>query len=162
MLYDRTMETDRHARPAQGAALPVEEPATGRIIGEVPSRDAASVAAMVDAARAAQPAWESAGFEGRAAVLRAARHWLMTNSQRMLDTICGETGKTIDDAQVEVSVAAGSFAFWAKHAPKYLKDEKLRSTSPLAFGRKVLVRYSPVGVVGVIGPVELPARQHLL
>jgi acyl-CoA reductase-like NAD-dependent aldehyde dehydrogenase len=150
------MQTDRQARPAGGPGLPVEEPATGRIIGEVPSLDAAAVAAVVDVARAAQPAWEEAGFEGRAAVFRAAQRWLMTNSQRMLDTICEETGKTIDDAQVELSVAAGSFAFWAKTASKYLKDEKLRSTSPLAFGRKVLVRYSPVGVVGVIGPWNYP------
>ena len=74
----------------------------------------------------------------------------------MLETICSETGKTLDDAQVEVSVAAQSFGFWAKMAPKYLADEKLRSTSPLAFGRKVLIRYSPVGVVGVIGPWNYP------
>jgi acyl-CoA reductase-like NAD-dependent aldehyde dehydrogenase len=80
----------------------------------------------------------------------------MANSQRMLEALCSETGKTYEDGQVEVSVAAGSFAFWAKHAARYLADEKLRSSSPLALGRKVLIRYSPVGVVGVIGPWNYP------
>ena len=41
-------------------------------------------------------------------------------------------------------------------APKYLADEKLWSMSPLAFGRKVVVRYSPLGVIGVIGPWNYP------
>jgi acyl-CoA reductase-like NAD-dependent aldehyde dehydrogenase len=89
-------------------------------------------------------------------VFDRAREWLVANSQRMVETICGETGKTFEDAQVEVSVAAGSFQFWAKTAKRYLADEKLRSSAPLALGRKVIIRYSPVGVVGVIGPWNYP------
>ena len=138
------------------ASLPVEAPATGATIGEVPSLDGDQVAELAAAARAAQPDWEAAGFAARAAVFRTAQRWLIENSARMLDTICSETGKTADDGQVEVTVAAQSFGFWAKMAPKYLADEKLRSRSPLAFGRKVVIRYSPVGVVGVIGPWNYP------
>jgi acyl-CoA reductase-like NAD-dependent aldehyde dehydrogenase len=89
-------------------------------------------------------------------VFRAAQRWLIKHQDRFIETICGETGKTVDDAQVEVSVAAQSFGFWAKMAPKYLRDERLRSRSPLAFGRKVVIRYSPIGVVGVIGPWNYP------
>jgi acyl-CoA reductase-like NAD-dependent aldehyde dehydrogenase len=150
------MENSAESTLRQGATLPVEQPATGRTIGEVPDLDGAAVAGLVATARAAQPAWEAVGFAGRAAVLKAAQRCLIHNQQRMLDTICAETGKTVDDAQVEVSVAAQSFGFWARMAPRYLKDETLRSRSPLAFGRKVLIRYSPLGVVGVIGPWNYP------
>jgi acyl-CoA reductase-like NAD-dependent aldehyde dehydrogenase len=152
-MYDHCVESG--TRPV-ASALGVEEPATGRILREVPSLDAAAVARLAAAAREAQPAWEALGFDRRAAVFKSAQRWLIANRQRMLETICSETGKTLDDAQVEVSVAAQSFGFWAKMAPKYLAEEKLRSRSPLAFGRKVLIRYSPVGVVGVIGPWNYP------
>ena len=145
-------------RPAgeHAAALTVTEPSTGRTLGRIPVMDPAEVAGLVRDARAAQPGWEAAGFDARAEVFRAARRWLMENQERMIETICSESGKTRDDAQVEVSVAAQSFAFWSKMAPKYLKDETFRSRSPLALGRKVLIRYSPLGVVGVIGPWNYP------
>jgi acyl-CoA reductase-like NAD-dependent aldehyde dehydrogenase len=150
------MEASTGAETRRSDAIAVEAPATGRTIGEVPILDPAAVAEVVATARAAQPGWEAAGFAARAAVFTAARRWLIANSQRVLETICAETGKTYEDGQVEVSVALGSFAFWAKHAPKYLADETLRSSSPLALGRKVRIRYSPVGVVGVIGPWNYP------
>jgi acyl-CoA reductase-like NAD-dependent aldehyde dehydrogenase len=146
--------TDRVTERAK--TLVVEAPATGRVLGEVPVLDAAEVARLVGTAREAQPGWEALGFESRGAVFRAAQRWLIKHQGRFIETICGETGKTVDDAQVEVSVAAQSFGFWAKMAPKYLRDERLRSRSPLAFGRKVVIRYSPIGVVGVIGPWNYP------
>src|SRR5579875_2474902 len=150
------MSTGTQTPPAPAEILRIENPATGEVIAEVPSFDAAAVAERVAAARAAQPGWEALGFHGRAAVFDRARRWLLQHSERMLQTICSETGKTYEDAQVEISLAAGSFAFWARHAASYLADEKLRSSSPLAPGRRVLVRYSPVGVVGVIGPWNYP------
>ena len=49
-----------------------------------------------------------------------------------------ETGKTHDDAVInEIAYAAGAFGFWAKHAPRYLADEKVRSSSPFVAGRKL-------------------------
>jgi len=106
-------------------------------------------------ARAVQPAWAAIGFDGRGAVLRAAQRWLVENSQRMLDTICDETGKTVDDAQVEVSVAAQSFGFWPR---RRRSTSRIEAPQPVAAGvrRKVLIRYSPIGVVGVIGPWNYP------
>ena len=62
-----------------------------------------------------------------------------------------------EDAQLaEVGYAADAFGFWAKNAPKYLADERVRSPSPFVTGRKLVVRYRPVGVVGVIGPWNYP------
>jgi acyl-CoA reductase-like NAD-dependent aldehyde dehydrogenase len=79
------------------------------------------------------------------------------NSDRIARTIVEETGKTYEDAQLaEVSYAANAFGFWAKHAPEYLADEKLRSSSPFVLGRRLVVRYAPVGVVAVIGPWNYP------
>ncbi len=137
-------------------SIAVTEPATGRKLREVPTMDAAAVAAVVAAARDAQPGWDASGFTARSEVFKRAQKWMIQNSERVAQTICSETGKTRDDAAIEVTVAAASFGFWAKMAPKYLADEKFRSRAPLVFMRKVLVRYAPVGVVGVIGPWNYP------
>jgi acyl-CoA reductase-like NAD-dependent aldehyde dehydrogenase len=150
------MESATVAPTRAPESITVSAPATGRVLREVPSLDAEAVAALVATARAAQPAWQASGFAARATIFRRAQRWLIAHSEQVAQTICEETGKTRDDAAVEVSVAAQSFGFWAKHGPGYLKDESLRSRSPLAFMRKVVVRYEPVGVVGVIGPWNYP------
>ena len=72
-------------------------------------------------------------------------------------TIVSETGKTWDDAQTaEVGYAAAAFGFWAKNAEKYLADEKVQGQLAFLKGKKCLVRYRPLGVVGVIGPWNYP------
>lgn len=144
------------ARSAEAPRTPVENPATGGLLAEVPALSHAEVETLAQRARAAQPGWQTAGFADRATVFRNARRWLIANRERVTKTICDETGKTYDDAQVEVSVAAQSFEFWARMAPRWLADEKLRSRSPLAFGRRVVIRRAPLGVVGVIGPWNYP------
>ena len=135
----------------------VENPATGEIIGTVPNRSADEVAEIVARARAAQPAWDALGFAGRARILRRAQKWVVDNSERLIETIVSETGKTYEDAQLaEISYVANSFGFWAKHAPEFLADEKIKSSNPFVAGRKLILRFRPVGVVGVIGPWNFP------
>jgi acyl-CoA reductase-like NAD-dependent aldehyde dehydrogenase len=142
---------------ASPSEIPVENPATGQVIRTVPDLDAAAVAEMAARGRAAQPAWESIGFEGRARILRRAQKWLIDNSERVIETICSETGKTYEDAEfAEISYAANAFGFWAANAPKYLADEKVKSAQLLVKGKKLILRYRPLGLVGVIGPWNYP------
>ena len=142
---------------AQTGTIEVENPATGEVIGSVPVVSAGEVAAMAARARAAQPGWEALGYEGRGRILRRAQKWVVDNSDRLVETIVAETGKTHEDAQLaEVAYAANAFGFWAKRAPDYLADEKVRTSNPFVAGRRLAVRYSPVGVVGVIGPWNYP------
>ena len=115
------------------------------------------VTEAVARARAAQPAWEAAGFAERARILRRMQKWTLDNAERIIATIVAENGKTYEDAQLaEISYVASAFGFWAKNAPDFLADEKVRSASPFVLGRKLVVRYAPVGVVGVIGPWNYP------
>ncbi|MEO7197663.1 MAG: aldehyde dehydrogenase family protein, partial [Solirubrobacterales bacterium] len=83
--------------------------------------------------------------------------WMLDNARRVIDTIVSETGKTYEDAQIaEIGYAAPAFGFWAKNAPGFLADERLKSASPMLKGKKVVARYRPIGVVGVIGPWNYP------
>src|SRR4051812_36233556 len=142
---------------ANGATFAVENPATGETLATVPALDGAAVHALAEAARAAQPAWADSGFEARAKVLLAARAWLVANGERVVATICGETGRPADETQfAELAYGLAALEFWGKMAPEYLADEEIQSVSPFVRGRKMLVRYAPIGVVGVIGPWNYP------
>jgi acyl-CoA reductase-like NAD-dependent aldehyde dehydrogenase len=145
------------APASSGADIPVENPATGGIAGTVPDLDAAAVAELAKRARAAQPQWEAFGFEGRARILSRAQKWLLDNAERVIATIISETGKTYEDAEfAEIAYAGNAFGFWAKEAPNYLADERIKSASVMLKGKKLILRYRPLGLIGVIGPWNYP------
>ena len=138
------------------AVIEVENPSTGKTIESVPDLGAAEVEALVATARAAQPAWAALGYAGRGRYLRRMQKWILDNAGPIAETIHAENGKSLDEANIEVMYGAVASAFWAKHASEYLADEKITSRSPFVLGRKLVVRYQPVGVVGVIGPWNNP------
>jgi acyl-CoA reductase-like NAD-dependent aldehyde dehydrogenase len=140
-----------------GEDIPVENPATGEIVATVPDLGADAVAEMAAQARAAQPGWEAFGFEGRARVLLRAQKWLMDNAEQVVSTIVSETGKTFEDASLaEIGYAGNAFGFWAKRAPNYLADERVKTSQKLVLGKKIILRYRPLGLIGVIGPWNYP------
>ncbi len=140
-----------------GDEIPVVNPATGETIATVPDLSAAEVQAMAERGRAVQPAWDALGFEGRGRVLLRAQKWLIDHRERVIDTIVSETGKTYEDAQIaELSYGASAFGFWAKNADKYLADQKVKTSSVILKGKKLVVRHRPMGLIGVIGPWNYP------
>ncbi|MGB0092095.1 MAG: succinic semialdehyde dehydrogenase [Solirubrobacteraceae bacterium] len=140
-----------------GDLIVVENPASGGVVATLAACSPERLVEMAGRARRAQPGWWALGFEGRARVLRRMQRWVLDNDRRFLDTLVAETGKTREDAVLaELGYAAGAFGFWAKHARKYLADERVRTRSPFLVGRRLIVRYEPVGLVGVIGPWNYP------
>jgi acyl-CoA reductase-like NAD-dependent aldehyde dehydrogenase len=153
---EQAPRTDNGGSPA-GGEIPVENPATGEIVATVPDLGADAVAAMAARARAAQPGWEAYGFDGRGRVLLRAQKWLMDNADQVIATIVSETGKTFEDASLaEISYAGNAFGFWAKQAEEYLADERVKSGQLLVKGKKLILRYRPLGLIGVIGPWNYP------
>ncbi len=138
--------------------IAVDNPATGQLVGAVPVQAADEIAAMAVRAREAQKLWEQIGFGGRAAVMLRAERWMAENAERVIKTVCSETGKTYEDAQLtDWGYTMAALGFWAKHAEQYLGDEKVPSwKNPVTAGRKLRIRHVPVGLVGVIGPWNFP------
>jgi acyl-CoA reductase-like NAD-dependent aldehyde dehydrogenase len=138
--------------------IPVENPATGEVIGSIPIQGADELAEMAARAREAQPQWEAIGFDGRARIMRRAQKWFFDNADRVLDQVVAETGKTYEDAQLtDFGYTVSALGFWAKEAAKYLADERVPSwNNPVAAGKKLVIRYAPMGLVGVIGPWNFP------
>jgi acyl-CoA reductase-like NAD-dependent aldehyde dehydrogenase len=145
------------AGTTEDGQIVVVNPATGQEIGRVPELSGEAVGGIARRARAAQPGWHALGHAGRARILLRAQRWLVDNRDRVVETIVSETGKTYDDALIaEVNYTASAFGFWAKNAPKFMADERIKTSSPMVMGRKLVVRYQPLGLVGVIGPWNYP------
>jgi acyl-CoA reductase-like NAD-dependent aldehyde dehydrogenase len=137
--------------------IEVRSPAGGELLASVPALDAAAVAELVARARAAQPQWAALGFDGRAKVLSRMRRWLLEHAEQVIETIASETGKTYEDAQLlELGYAVSALSFWARRAGGYLGDRRFFARSPLVAGRRLVTRYAPRGVIGVIGPWNYP------
>ncbi|HWC25200.1 MAG TPA: aldehyde dehydrogenase family protein, partial [Solirubrobacteraceae bacterium] len=140
-----------------GAEIPVENPATGEVIAHVAELSAERVAELAARGRAAQPAWQAPGADGRARVMRRMQRWTMDNADRVVATIIAETGKTYEDASmVELYYAGAAIHYWVKHAPKFLADESVRARTLMARGKKMVIRYEALGLIGVIGPWNYP------
>jgi acyl-CoA reductase-like NAD-dependent aldehyde dehydrogenase len=138
--------------------IPVENPATGELITTIPVLGVEDLEAMAARAREAQPQWEAIGFDGRARIMRRAQKWMLDNADRVIESVVSETGKTYEDAQLaDLGYTVSALGFWAKEGPKYLADERVPSwNNPVAAGKKLIIRYAPVGLVGVIGPWNYP------
>jgi acyl-CoA reductase-like NAD-dependent aldehyde dehydrogenase len=83
---------------------------------------------------------------------------MLDNADRVIEVVVSESGKTHEDAQLaDLGYTVSALGFWAKEAPKYLADERVPSwNNPVAAGKKLLITYAPVGLVGVIGPWNYP------
>ena len=154
--------TQRPASDTNGdsvtATILVENPATGEQLTTVPILGSDELDVLVARAREAQLGWEGVGFAGRAKVLRRAQKWMLDNADRVIGVVVSESGKTHEDAQLaDLGYTVTALGFWAKEAPKYLADERVPSwNNPTAAGKKLVIRYAPIGLVGVIGPWNYP------
>jgi len=148
-------------QPGDGGAaarIAVENPATGETIGTVPSLAPDEIAELARRAREAQPAWAALSFEDRGRVLYRAQKWMVDNIERIIDVVTSESGKTHEDAQLaDYGYTVGALGFWAKEAEGYLADERVPSwNNPVVAGKRLIIRYAPIGLVGVIGPWNYP------
>ncbi len=154
--------TQRPASDTSGdsatATISVENPATGEQLTTVPILGSDELDVLVARARGAQLGWEGVGFAGRAKVLQRAQKWMLDNADRVIGVVVSESGKTHEDAQLaDLGYTVTALGFWAKQAPKYLADERVPSwNNPIAAGKKLVIRYAPIGLVGVIGPWNYP------
>lgn len=122
------------------------------LIGHYAQADAAQLDAAIDAARAAQPAWQAAGIQRRHDVLMAIGTELMARADELGRLLSREEGKPLAEGRGEVYRAGQFFTYFAA--------EVLRNQGDLAEsvrpGVEIDVRREPVGVVAIISPWNFP------
>lgn len=135
------------------AGTAVTNPATGEIVGHVPSFGATEATEAVDAAAAALPGWGARTAKERSAVLRNWFNLVIANRQDLATILTSEQGKPFAEALGEIDYAASYIEFYAEEA-KRIAGEMLPSHRADA---RLMVLRQPIGVVAAITPWNFPA-----
>ena len=140
-------------RPAAGGATFAKlAPATGAELSEVARSDSRDVAAAVDAAAAAQPAWAGRTVAERGAILRRLAALLERDAGDLAGIVAGETGKAPGEAHGEVGAAIEQGHFVAGEGRRFYG----RTTTSAVPGRQALTIRQPLGVAGLIIAANTP------
>jgi acyl-CoA reductase-like NAD-dependent aldehyde dehydrogenase len=132
------------------SAIEVVEPATERVMAEVPRAGVEEVDAAVTRARDAFPEWRAVSPPERAALLRGLADELERWAEELAKLEARNVGKPISDARGEIAMVIETFSYYAG-APERL----LGQTIPVAGGIDMTFR-EPLGVVGLIVPWNFP------
>lgn len=139
-------------RPAaSGLTLETVNPATGQVITTVPRSAAQDVADATHAAKAAASAWGATTMEERIEWLERIADALEAEAETVAQLESLDTGKPIALARrVDAARSVANFRFFATYA----REQTVQTFA--AHGAVNHVHRSPVGVVGLITPWNLP------
>jgi succinate-semialdehyde dehydrogenase/glutarate-semialdehyde dehydrogenase len=135
-----------------GAAIEVDNPATGEAIGVVPKLGRAETRAAIDAAARALPAWRTKTAKERAIVLRRWFDLMMANQEDLAQLMTAEQGKPLGEARGEVAYAA-SFLEWFGEEAKRVYGDTIPGHQA---DKRIVVTKEPIGVVACITPWNFP------
>jgi acyl-CoA reductase-like NAD-dependent aldehyde dehydrogenase len=141
--------------------IEVLNPANGEVVGSIQVDTPETIAATVARVRANQAEWEALGIEGRYHWLGRLRDWMLDNRERISDVMQAETGKVRADISLDLVYVNDLINFYGTKAAKYIGEETVRPHSPLIASKKLLIRYRPHPVVGVISPWNFPLAMGL-
>jgi succinate-semialdehyde dehydrogenase/glutarate-semialdehyde dehydrogenase len=133
--------------------IDVDNPATGQIIGRVPSLGADETERAVAAAAEAMKAWSARTAKDRANVLRRYYDLIMAHQDDLATILTEEQGKPLAEAKGEIAYAA-SFIEWFAEEAKRVYGDVIPGHQP---DKRILVLKQPVGVVAAITPWNFPA-----
>ena len=130
----------------------IVNPATGQELAPLPIASAEDVAAAIEAADAAFPAWSRKAPVERARVLRRAADLIRLRADDIATGLTLENGKPLAEARGEILATAEVFDWFA--------DEARRAYGRIIPGPqdgRMVVLKEPVGVVAAMSPWNFPA-----
>jgi acyl-CoA reductase-like NAD-dependent aldehyde dehydrogenase len=156
--YTHPMESALQSPPsASTSTLDSFNPATGELVGTVPTITPAEVQGVVDDVARIQPAWAELSLKDRGRYLRKAADALLNDIDEVAELLVREQGKPRAEAYtMELLPTVDALHWCAKAGPKILADEKVRMTQAFTLSKSGYFSYEPIGVVGVIAPWNYP------
>jgi betaine-aldehyde dehydrogenase len=130
--------------------LKVVEPATERVMAELPHAGAEEADAAVARAKEAFPAWRDVTPGARAAILRDLAAAVSAHAEELARLEARNVGKPIADARGEMELVSDVFNYYAGAPERLLGD-----TIPVAGGVDMTFR-EPLGIVALIVPWNFP------
>lgn len=143
----------QHVKGTSGRFSDVFNPATGEVQAQCPLASTAELDAVVQNAKAAQPAWAAKNPQVRARVMMKFVSLLHRDMDKLAEALSREHGKTIPDAKGDV-IRGLEVAEFCIGAPHLLKGEYTEGAGP---GIDMYSMRQPLGVVAGITPFNFPA-----
>eukprot|EP00246_Nothoceros_aenigmaticus_P000704 TRINITY_DN1093_c0_g2_i1.p1 TRINITY_DN1093_c0_g2~~TRINITY_DN1093_c0_g2_i1.p1 ORF type:complete len:553 (+),score=100.40 TRINITY_DN1093_c0_g2_i1:52-1710(+) len=135
-----------------GRTLPVNNPATGELITDVPCMGGKETNAAIDAAYDALHSWSRKTAAERSKLLRRWHDLLIEQKIHLARLMTLEQGKPLSEALAEVAYGAGFVEFYAEEAKRVYGDIIPAASND----KRIFVLKQPVGVVGAITPWNFP------
>jgi succinate-semialdehyde dehydrogenase / glutarate-semialdehyde dehydrogenase len=134
------------------ATISVDNPATGEIIGKVPSLGAAEARQAIQAASQALKPWSAKTAKERAAILRRWFELVLENQEDLARLMTIEQGKPLTESRSEVIYGAAFLEWFAEEAKRVYGDTIPASQAD----KRIVILKQPVGVVACITPWNFP------
>jgi acyl-CoA reductase-like NAD-dependent aldehyde dehydrogenase len=135
---------------SEKTTIEVVEPATEKVMAELPRAGVEETDAAVERAKQSLPAWRGMDPAARSTVLHDLADAISGKSEELAKLEARNAGKPISDARGEMGMVAETFRYYAG-APERLTGK----TIPVAGGVDMTFR-EPLGVVGLITPWNFP------
>lgn len=135
-----------------GMSLDVTNPATGELLGTVPSMGADETKRAIAAAEKAWPAWRALTGKERAAILRRWYELMLENQEDLAVLMTMEQGKPLAESRGEIAYGA-SFIEWFAEEAKRLYGDVIPGHQ---HDKRIVVIKQPIGVVAAITPWNFP------
>lgn len=129
----------------------VYNPATGKVWSNVPDASRVDAAAAISAAAVAQPAWAAMAFDKRAVLMNRVAEVLERRKDDFIKALTSECGGWVRKSMFEINYAPTVYraAAAAAYSP-------MGETLPSDHGKLSMVERTPLGVVSVISPWNVP------
>ncbi|MCC5878032.1 MAG: aldehyde dehydrogenase family protein, partial [Candidatus Sumerlaeia bacterium] len=131
--------------------LKATNPATGKILRELPALDQEGAKKVIAASEKAFGSWRSKSFSARGRVLKDVARLMREDVENLAPLMTEEMGKPIKEARAEVLKAAWCAEHYADHAEGYLADDVVESDATKSY-----IQYLPLGPVLGILPWNAP------
>lgn len=136
-----------------GGSFEVRDPATDELLAHVANATPDDGRAAVESAAAAGPGWAATPPRERGEILRRSYELMIEQRNVLAELIVLEGGKSLQDAQGEVTYAAEFFRWFA--------EEAVRGTGHLLTApggdKRIMTVLQPVGVSLLVTPWNFPA-----
>jgi succinate-semialdehyde dehydrogenase/glutarate-semialdehyde dehydrogenase len=137
----------------RGKTFAVSDPATGKLLANVPEMGSSETRRAIEAADRAWKPWRNQPAKARGAILRRWYELMIENADDLARIMTAEQGKPLAEAKGEIQYAAAYLEWFAEEAKRVYGD-----TIPSAAGdKRIVVVKEPVGVCAAITPWNFPA-----
>jgi succinate-semialdehyde dehydrogenase / glutarate-semialdehyde dehydrogenase len=136
-----------------GATTAVNNPATGDVLGTVPTMGADETRRAIADAKKAWPDWRRRTAKERSIILRKWHDLMLANVDDLGVLMTAEQGKPLAESKGEIAYAAGFIEWFAEEGKRVYGD-----TVPSPWtDRRVVVIKEPIGVCAAVTPWNFPA-----